>query len=217
MCGAYAAINNLFTDKMTQQLGVAELETRGIRVPASNIQIIRQHNNKRQMQDAIWWLFLDNHGKPNYKYATFNSRWDKLYSSRLTKNLFKTSRCIIPASAFIEGQNKRYYLLERQDDAIAFAGIFKHYQFQNTTITSASIITCPSNPKLEDIHRKSLPLMLNYQDSNLIDAWLDPQFTESQAFQHLLVNKIPHDLIATPIKSARDTTKTGKPKLILAD
>ena len=52
---------------MTEILKVNEIETRGIRVPASNIQIIRESNH-REVLDAKWWLMLQADGKPNYKY-----------------------------------------------------------------------------------------------------------------------------------------------------
>lgn len=211
MCGAYVAINNPFVGQLTQMLEVPEIDSRGIRVPASNIQIIYENSQGRQLIDAKWWLMLEANGKPNYKYATFNSRSDKLFSSRLTKGLFKTSRCIIPASGFIEGQNKKYHLIESPNTALALGGICKHYSINQEIITTASIITCPGgNPKLENIHRKSMPLILDNRDENLINGWLDNTMTQAQAFTDLLRNTIPVDLLATPIAGARDLTATNQ-------
>jgi putative SOS response-associated peptidase YedK len=152
---------------------------------------------------------LNNDGKPNYNYATFNSRWDKLYSSRLTKGLFKTSRCIIPASGIIEGQNKKYHYIQGKNKGLALGGIYKTYQIGGEVIKTASIITCAGNPQLENIHKKSIPLMLDVNDTNLVDAWLSPDFTESHAFSYLLTNSITQDLIANPIVGARDLSITG--------
>ena len=218
MCGAYTTINNPFVGQMTEMLGVPEIESRGIRVPASNIQIIYEKNTVRELMDAKWWLMLDASGKPNYKYATFNSRSDKLFSSRLTKGLFKTSRCIIPASGFIEGQNKKYHFIESPKSALALGGICKHYHINNEIITTASIITCPGgNPQMENIHRKSIPLILNYHDKNLINSWLDNSMIHSEAFSDLLSNSIPIDLLATPIAGARDLTATSQAIEIKSD
>ena len=135
----------------------------------------------------------------------------------LTKGLFKTSRCIIPASGFIEGQNKKYHFIEGKNKALAIGGIYKTYQFDDKIITTASIITCPGNPQLADIHKKSIPLLLDYEDKNLIDAWLSPQFTESQAFAYLLDNKIRQHLIATPIQAARNLKAIGEPVQLIPD
>ena len=89
VCGAFDTINNPFTNSITEALAVSEVETRGIRAPASMIQIVTEDENDRYLEDARWWLLLGKDGKPNYKYSTFNSRYDKLYTSPLTKELFK--------------------------------------------------------------------------------------------------------------------------------
>ena len=218
MCGAYAAINNPFTGQLTSLLGVPDIENRGIRVPASAIQIICNNADGNHLLDAKWWLMLDDNGNPNYKYSTFNSRSDKLFSSSLTKGLFQTSRCIIPASGFIEGQDKKYHFVTAKNSAVALAGIYKRYKINNKIITTASIITCSGgNPKFDTIHKKSIPLMLDCNDSALMNTWLDAKNTDSRLFSHLLTNKINLDLIATPIVRARDLTPINKPIEIAAD
>ena len=217
MCGAYNVINDPFTHAVTEALGVPEVETRGIRVPASMIQIVTEDTNDRYLEDAKWWLLLGKDGKPNYQYATFNSRWDKLYTSPLTKNLFRTSRCIMPASGVIEGQDKQYHHITSERGALALGGIYKQYEVDGETLTTASVITCTGNPKLEHIHRKSVPLMLDWEDQNLIDMWLDPTLTDSEALRHLLTPKINMNLIATPIAGARDLTPRADQIEVTAD
>jgi len=194
---------------MTEMLGVGQVETRNIRVPASTVQIINNVHGERQLVDAKWWLMLNPDGKPNYKYSTFNSRYDKLFSSNLTIGLFAKSRCIFPATGIIEGQDKKYHYIEPKTGALALGGICKHYMIGEDWITTASIITCPGNPKLENIHKKSIPLMLDYQDSDLINAWLD-SVIPGDAFTDLLTNKITTDLIASPIIGARNLELNGE-------
>ncbi|KAA3639092.1 MAG: hypothetical protein DWP95_11220 [Proteobacteria bacterium] len=211
MCGAFFVENNQGMQKLTAALGVSELESRGIRVPASMVQIITEpHINQRQLEDAKWWLLLDKTGKPNYQYATFNSRSDKLYSSRLTKNLLKNSRCLLPASGVIEGQDKQYHSLTANLGAVALGGLYKRYQVGDQLMTTTSVITCPPNSKLNGIHEKSTPLMLDWQDQELINMWLDPGLTDSEAFRHLLTGKLMTPITATPIKGARDLSVRGQ-------
>lgn len=214
MCGAYFVEKDPFIDAMMEELNVYGIESRPIRAPASSIQIVTEIHDDRTLIDAKWWLLLNKDGKPNYKYATFNSRYDKLYSSNLTKGLFKRSRCIIPASGIIEGQNKKYHAIRGKDKALALGGICKHYNIDDEWITTVSIITCPGNPQLEDIHKKSIPLMLDSSDKELINMWLDNSFHDSEAFKHLLTNNIIQDLIATPIVGARNLEPRGSEILI---
>ena len=217
MCGAFDTINNPFTNSITEALGVPEIETRGIRPPASMIQIVTEDENDRYLEDAKWWLLLGNDGKPNYKYSTFNSRYHKLYTSPLTKGAFQTSRCIIPASGIIEGQDKEYHYITSERGALAMGGIYKQYEVDGEVLTTASIITCPGNPKMDDIHRKSIPLMFDVDDTELVDMWLDPNMTDSESFRHLLTNKINFNLVATPTVGARDLGPRGEDIYIEAD
>ena len=119
-------------------------------------------------------------------------------------------RCIIPASGIIEGQDKKYRYIQGKNKALAMGGIYKTYQIGDEVIKTASIVTCAGNPQLENFHKKSIPLILDVNDTNLIDAWLSPDFTESQAFSYLLTNSITQDLIANPIIGARDLSMTGE-------
>jgi len=219
MCGAFDVQFAKFKASIADALDVEQIENRGIRVPASMIQIVRDDKERgREVIDAKWWLMLGADAKPNYKYATFNSRYDKLYSSRLTKGLFKNNRCIIPATGIIEGQDKKYhYIKDAADQGLALGGIYKMYQYGDEIHTTASIITCPGNPKWEDIHRKSVPLMLDPEDTDTLNAWLDPTMTDSDAFSDLLTNELRFDMVATKTVGARDLTPDGKPIPIPSD
>lgn len=218
MCGAFFVENNQGMQKLTAALGVSELESRGIRVPASMVQIVTEPEiNQRRLEEAKWWLLLDKNGQPNYQYATFNSRSDKLYSSRLTKGLFKNSRCLLPATGVIEGQNKQYHSLTSSQGAVALGGLYKRYQIGEQQLTTTSVITCPPNRKLDGIHEKSTPLMLDWQDQDLINMWLDPSLTDSEAFRHLLTGELMTPITATPIEGARDLSERGQSVNLSAD
>ena len=58
--------------------------------------------------------------------------------------------------------------------------------------------------------------MLDYHDSELINAWLDSGIP-GDAFSDLLTNKITIDLIATPIVGARKLEPRGEQILLTAD
>ena len=67
-------------------------------------------------------------------------------------------------------------------------------------IHSASIITLPPLPEWENIHPKSMPLMLPMQDANLINQWLAPSFHQVEAFRDLLAPALRVNQILTPIE-----------------
>jgi len=173
--------------------------------PGDKIPIIHEVDGQRKVSSATWWLLLERTTlRPNYKYASFNSRSDKLDQKRsIAFKPFRKSRCIIPASAFIEGlgDKKTYYKIELENSAVAFGGLYQSYRNQETgeIVYGASIITLPSPPQWQHIHPKSFPLMLPAEDKELINKWLDPGFSKVEEFNHLLIPTISKTQIVTPI------------------
>ncbi|MEQ8408337.1 MAG: SOS response-associated peptidase family protein [Gammaproteobacteria bacterium] len=211
MCGRFNLIDSPQIQWLCQTLGISLFahHASGDIAPGSTIAIVRQQGNERVVSEAIWWLMLDHDTlKPNYKYASFNSRSDKLHSKRaIAYKPYRESRCLIPASAFVEGlgDKKTYHKIELEDSAIAFGGLYKEHLDQNTgeVVYSASIITLPPlSPQWDAIHPKSMPLMIDFEDAELVAKWLDPAFHDVEEFAPLLQPKVDK-----PMK----VTRIGKP------
>lgn len=174
--------------------------------PGSTISIVTGgaagETEQRHVLPATWWLYLeqtDKGLKPHRRYFSVNTNYRKLPK----KPEFRTSRCIVPATAFVESQDgKRPHLLTPADgSAIAFGGLYKDWTDKTTgeVVHSTSIITLPGHPALENIHRKSIPLWL---PDSAYDAWLSPYVTDTSVFDELLEPALQTDLIATPIDKA---------------
>ena len=208
MCGRFNLIDSPEIQWLCKALGISLLprhENRDI-APGSSIAIVHNVGGGHQVSDAIWWLLLNHETlKPDYKYATFNSRYDKLLQKRSISYLpYRESRCIIPASAFIEGlgDKKTYHKIELQKSAIAFGGLYKEYFKRETgeIVYSASIITLPPLvPQWNEIHPNSMPLMLDFEDQELIAKWLDPDFQEVEEFEDALVPGAHKDMVISKI------------------
>ena len=208
MCGRFNLIDSPEIQWLSKALGISLLprhENRDI-APGSSIAIVHNVGGGHQVSDAIWWLLLNHETlKPDYKYASFNSRYDKLLQKRSISYLpYRESRCIIPASAFIEGlgDKKTYHKIELQKSAIAFGGLYKEYFKRETgeIVYSASIITLPPLvPQWNEIHPNSMPLMLDFEDEELIAKWLDPDFKEVEEFEDALVPGAHKDMVISKI------------------
>ena len=208
MCGRFNLIDSPEVQWLCETLGV-ELQgdhaSRDI-APGGKIAIIHERAGQRVVSSAIWWLFLDKESlKPNYKYASFNSRSDKLSNKRaIAYTPFRETRCLIPASAFVEGlgDKKTYHKIELEDSAIAFGGLFKEYLNKDSgeLVYSASIITLPPLAgQWSEIHPKSLPLMLDFEDEELVSKWLDANNQDVEQFQGLLEPSILKPMKVTKI------------------
>ena len=174
--------------------------------PGSAIAIVHSSGNIRKASLATWWLLLEDKTLlPNYRYASFNSRSDKLFTKGSASYIpFRKSRCIIPASEFIEGlgDKKTYYKIELEQSAIAFGGVFKEYINRKTgeKIYSASIITCPPlTAAWKGIHPKSMPLMIDITNQELVNAWLDTSFYDVEKFESLFERKRTRRMKVTQI------------------
>ncbi|MDG2091585.1 MAG: SOS response-associated peptidase family protein [Gammaproteobacteria bacterium] len=203
MCGRFQLKSDKKTKALARSLQVSgALHYADDIAPGAQISIIGKES---VIKTATWWLLLDSLShKPNYKYASFNSRSDKLDQvGSLAYKPFRESRCIIPASAFVEGMGdkKTYHKIELPDKAIAFGGLYKEYLNQETgeIIYSASIITLPPVTKWANIHPKSIPLMLDYENQALTEKWLGPDFNEVAEFNEILQPDIKQTQCVTPI------------------
>ncbi len=225
MCGRMNVTDDPFVRRLTEALGIKGIVPKPAKdiAPAAKISIIREVDGKRYLHDALWWLCLDRNSlKPDYRYASFNSRSDKLNKQgSLAYIPFRESRCIIPASGFVEGlgDKKHYFHLTPDSSAIAFGGLYKEWLNRETGELqySASIITLPAHPKLANIHPKSTPLMLDYENEALIASWLSERDNPPESLQFLLTPKLPHSLTVTPVDKPSTRRACGEPFHIEAD
>lgn len=173
--------------------------------PGAMISIIHGGRESRSVSDALWWLLLDRQTcKPAYKYSSFNTRSDKLDVPRAVGfKPYRRQRCLIPASAFVEGlgDKKTYHKIELEFSAIAFGGLYEVYidPASGEVIYSASIITLPPLKQWDSIHPKSMPLMLDTEDQGAIDRWLDPTIVDVEQFRPLLEPKVRANQLVTKI------------------
>lgn len=216
MCTNFALIKSYGSDQLARQLVVEPGRFRygNDFGPGSTISIVANGPDGRDAYDAVWWLYLcqtDAGLKPDSRYFSVNTRSDKVAN----KPEFRRSRCIIPATAFVESQDGRNpHLLQPADgSAIGFGGLCKQWRDRATgrSVLSASIITLPGHPALADIHRKSMPLWL---PENAFDAWLDEEEDPSALARDFLAPALQKDLYATPIDRARAKRPVGAPLLI---
>ena len=97
---------------------------------------------------------------------------------------------------------KTYHKIELEDSAIAFGGLYKQHLHTETgeIVFSASIITLPPlTPQWDEIHPKSMPLMLDFEDAALIARWLDPGNEDIEAFEQLLEPSVGKPMVVTRI------------------
>ena len=221
MCGRFNLIQSPAVIRLMQSLGIG---IQGVRfnpdcAPCNSISIIVGTPQAPVLRDAIWHLYLQPTAtgfKPHTRYWSINTNWQQLPK----KSQFRTSRCLIPASSFIESQDgKRPHQLSFADEAFCFGGLYKTWTQAESgeTLMSASIITLPGHPKLESIHRHSMPLIFNHDQVDAMQQWLDPDLINTEQLQPFLISQLRLPLTAVPVNKSSTKNAIGEPWIIESD
>lgn len=191
--------------------------------PTQRLSIIRERDGRREAVPAIWWLLLDENLKPNTRFASFNTRSDKLHQRRSLGYIpYRQSRCIIPLTAIIEGKgegkSRVNHMIQHIDGIIVCGGLYKTWLHRETgeLVNSCSIITLPPVAGWEAIHDKAMPLMLPQDNPDLLRKWLDPTFQNVEEFQWLLEPVIRHPQRVVRIGKVSKWDPVGEPFTIPA-
>lgn len=227
MCGRLNVIDCPEVIDLCGQLGIKlhdqamPLRTNRFIRATNKISIVIEQNGQRRLQDAIWWLLLEqaDHGFKPSQYTSFNTRYDKLnVKGSAGYSAFRTQRCIIPAAGFgetkvVNGKNQYTDFIGQR--GLAFGGLYRTWLNKETgeLTYSCSVITLPPHPKLMPYHSKASPLMLT---QDVFGLWLS-QDQDVSLFDNLLVPNIPVQLKALPIDKPSTFNQITEPTEIVAD
>jgi len=230
MCGRFNAtfdsgVKKLYTSLKINKVIDKPINSRFVKA-ADTVSIVRNVAEQRRVEDATWWLLLDQNEscfKPS-KYTSFNTRYDKLNTPRSAGyQAYRNSRCIIAVKGFGETEfvNKKpvhYYDMEAESGGLLLGGLYREWQHSVTgeIKLSCSVITLPPHKKLMHIHSKAMPLILP-QEPSLINNWLSPQFNDVEQFLPLLHPNLPQTLIAHKIDKPMTHLAMSKPLTINRD
>ena len=103
-----------------------------------------------------------------------NARAETLTEKPSFKKAYQHRRCLIPATGFYEWQTtkagKQPYHIHKPDNALfAFGGVWEHWEHDQETVYSCTIITTVANDNIAPIHNR-MPVIIAPDDYN---RWLD--------------------------------------------
>ena len=120
------------------------------------------------------------------KYSMFNAKSEEIAEKRSYKAAYKSRRCIVPLTGFYEWKResaeKIPYAITLNDNKImSLAGIWEHWQAENETLDSFTIITTSANTFMQDIHTR-MPVILSSDSENI---WMNPD-SDVQELQSIM-------------------------------
>jgi putative SOS response-associated peptidase YedK len=215
MCGRYTLIQSrkLFAETFGVQPSL--FESYNI-APTQYAPVIWQPEASRELLSARWGLIPRWVQKPaDFKANLFNARAETVGEKPSFKRPFTSQRCIVPASGFYEwksdgGSKQPYYIQPKDTPLLAFAGLYDHWQQDDSEIYSYTIITTAANPFMAALHER-MPVMLDAAD---FEQWLSPE-SEPEALESLLVPYMG-ELTAHPVDKRVGRVRENDAELIQA-
>jgi putative SOS response-associated peptidase YedK len=165
--------------------------------PGFRVPILRQDADLRLL-DVAEWAFVPGWSRELPKIRPTNAKGETVATNGLFRAAFQHSRCLFPASYWIEYTGPRGskipHRLARQDgEPLMLAGIWSDVRIGEERHRTAAIITTAANPRAAEIHHR-MPLVLAERDE---EAWLDPA-TPLEIVTGLLRPADPSWLLITP-------------------
>jgi putative SOS response-associated peptidase YedK len=179
----------------------AELVPRYNIAPSESVAAIRENvNQERELVLLRWGLVPSTTKDAKNGYRMINARAETLSQRPAFRSAFAHRRCLIPADGFYEwqhanGTKQPYFVRARDEDLLAFAGLWERWQRGQQVIESCAIITTNANESLASIHHR-MPVLL---PEDTYDLWLDPSVQDTDALQPLLVRSDATKLVAYPV------------------
>jgi len=175
MCGRY---NLIATGK--QIMEYFELPSLPTHNPDYNIPpgqkilaVVQLEDGSNKAVNLLWGLIPSWSREHPTANSLINARAETLAEKPSFKHAFHHRRCLIPATGFFEWQHtelgKHPYHIHKQDNALfAFAGLWEHWEHDQETVYSCTIITTVANDKMAPIHDR-MPVIITPDDYN---RWL---------------------------------------------
>jgi len=169
--------------------------------PSHQLPVITNSEPDR-VQLFHWGLIPSWSDEPKTKYATHNARAETVHKSAAFRGPFKRQRCLVVADGFYEWKKTNegkqpYRIILEGEQLFAFAGLWDHWENENQSISSFTIITTQPNELMKEIHNR-MPVIL---PKDIERDWLDTSFDTSE-LKNMLIPYPGDDLTAYPVSKA---------------
>lgn len=176
-------------------------------------------NDGREAVDFFVWGLIPFWAKdPSIGNRMINARGETLADKPSFKAAYKYRRCLVLADGFYEwkkqpGQRTKipYYITLKDGDPFAFAGLWEHWTSPDgSEIKSATIITCPPNDMVSQLHNR-MPVILHPDE---YARWIDPGERAPADLQDLLDPYPAGEMAHHPVSTLVNNPKNDVPEVV---
>ncbi len=220
MCGRFT----LASDAETLQQVFFDFEVPMNLSPRYNISptqdIAAVPNTREKQADFFHWGLIPSWAKdPKIGNRMINARSETLVEKPSFRNAYKRRRCLVLADGYYEWQKipgerakQPVYIRLKSQKPFAVAGLWEVWQAKDIDepLKSCTIITCPPNTFLEEIHHR-MPVIL---PADAYAQWLSPDEQSADALQPLLTAYPGEEMEAYPVSRFVNRPTNDSPECI---
>ncbi len=219
MCGRYT--ETAAFEELAERFGITvapdeeEVRPSFNVAPTQRVPIIVETDGSRALRLARWGFRP--HWMRESKLAPINARAETAGTSRIFRDAFRRTRCLIPADGFYEwqarpGQKRKqpYYVRLKGGGLFAFAGLWSPEHPETGTPPTCTILTTTPNPLVAAIHNR-MPVILDPGDEA---CWLDRQLADADQVLPCLRPFPAERMEAYPISSLVSSPRNDSRELI---
>lgn len=193
--------------------------TQDVAVIANTLPDTGEHPEIGQVEFFHWGLIPSWAKDPKIGNRMINARSETLSEKPSFRNAYKRRRCLILADGYYEWKQipgdrskQPVYIRLKSQKPFALAGLWEVWQADgmDAPLRSCTIITCPPNAFLEEIHHR-MPVILP-QDAYA--EWLAPNQQSADTLQPLLVPYRDEEMEAYPVSRFVNRPTNDSPECI---
>jgi len=178
--------------------------------------VVRLEDGSNKAVNLHWGLIPSWSKDRKISSHLINARAETLTEKPSFRNAYQHRRCLIPATGFFEWQTTEtgkhpYHIHQPECALFAFAGLWEHWEHQQETVYSCTIITTSANDKIAPIHDR-MPVIIT---PDFYDSWLDKTNTAVEMSDFLAIDAYS-TMQLTPI-STRVNNPLHNDEVCLAD
>ena len=221
MCGRFTLTAT--TTTLTETFPGLELSDQPIPryniTPTQDVAVVA-NNNAAKIEFFRWGLIPSWAKDPAIGNRMINARSETLAEKPSFRTAYKRRRCLVLADGYYEwrkqpggGAKTPYYIRMASAQLFAFAGLWEQWKptRESDAVLSCTIITCPPNKMLEQIHHR-MPVIL---DNDAYDQWLKPTDQAPAELNHLLKPYPADEMTAFAVSRLVNKPSNDTPDCIL--
>nr|WP_317451571.1 SOS response-associated peptidase [Methylobacter psychrophilus] len=142
------------------------------------IAVVRLEDGSNKAVNLHWGLIPSWSKDRKISSHLINARVETLTEKPSFRKAYQQRRCLIPATGFFEWQiteagKQPFHIHQPEYALLAFAGLWEHWECQQETVYSCTIITTAANAKIAPVHDR-MPVIIT---PDFYNRWLDKKTT----------------------------------------